>query len=276
MTDWAEGEVEVNGITIHYHRTGGKKPVVLLLHGITDNGLCWSRVARDLEQDYDVVMPDARGHGRSGGVETGFSVDILADDVAALIRALNPDRPYLYGHSMGAITAVSVAARYPELVRAIVLEDPPLLAGQPAQVAAEQEEEEQARARQWILDLREQPRNQRIARAAAENPDWVEEEIIPWADSKVEFDPEVSDYRDTLRAYPWRSSLARIACPVRLITGDPERGAIVTPQVAREAEGLLHHGRGAHIAGAGHSIHRDRYQETMEAVRAFLAAHRGA
>ena len=164
-----------------------------------------------------------------------------------------------------------MAARYPELVRAIVLEDPPLLDRQPGQVAGEQEEEERARARQWILDLRAQPRDQRIARAAEENPDWVEEELIPWADSKVEFAPEVSDHRESLRAYPWRSALARIACPVLLLTGDPERGAIVTPEVAREAEGLWHDGRVAHISGAGHSIHRDRYRETMAAVCAFLA-----
>jgi len=64
MTDWAEDEVEANGVTIHYHRTRGDKPAVLLLHGITDNGLCWSRVACDLDHDYDVLMPDARERGQ--------------------------------------------------------------------------------------------------------------------------------------------------------------------------------------------------------------------
>src|SRR5438270_253676 len=89
MTVWSEGEVYANGITIHYYRTGGdKKPSILLLHGFTDNGLCWSRVAHELEGSYDVVMTDARGHGRSGAIATGFSTTVLADDAAALIRAL--------------------------------------------------------------------------------------------------------------------------------------------------------------------------------------------
>ena len=94
MTAWSEGNVQANGITIHYHRTGGNnKPSILLLHGVTDNGLCWSRVAHDLEGSYDVTMTDARGHGRSGGIATGFSTTILADDAAALIRALGLEKP---------------------------------------------------------------------------------------------------------------------------------------------------------------------------------------
>ncbi len=43
MITWSEGNVAVNGISIHYHRTGGDKPPMLLLHGITNNGLCWTR-----------------------------------------------------------------------------------------------------------------------------------------------------------------------------------------------------------------------------------------
>src|SRR5205823_1964466 len=126
MTTSSEVNVQANGITIHYYRTGSdKKPSILLLHGITDSGLCWPRVAHDLEGGYDVIMTDARGHGHSGA-STDFSIALLADDAAAVIRALGLEKPYVWGHSMGAITAATLAAAYPDLVRAIVLEDPPL------------------------------------------------------------------------------------------------------------------------------------------------------
>jgi pimeloyl-ACP methyl ester carboxylesterase len=128
MTTWSEGNVQANGITIHYYRTGGdNKPSILLLHGITDSGQCWPRVAHDLEGSYDVIMTDARGHGHSGGSATAFSIALLADDAAAAIRALGLEKPYVWGHSMGAITAAMLAASYPDLVRAVVLEDPPLM-----------------------------------------------------------------------------------------------------------------------------------------------------
>ena len=95
MTAWSEGNVQANGITIHYYRTGGdNKPSILLLHGITDSGQCWPHVAHDLEGSYDVIMTDARGHGHSG-TSADFSIALLADDAAAVIRVLGLEKPYV-------------------------------------------------------------------------------------------------------------------------------------------------------------------------------------
>ena len=102
------------------------------------------------------------------------------------------------------------------------------------------------------------------------NPNWAEEEVIPWADSKAEVQTSVLERGGAPGSYPWREIMARIACPILLITGDPELGAIVTPEAAQEAKQLWKHGEVVHISGAGHNIHRDRYDETMAAVRTFL------
>ena len=59
-------------------------------------------------------------------------------------------------------------------------------------------------------------------------------------------------------------------CPILLNTGDPELRAIVTPDVAQEATRLWKRGKMVYISGAGHNIHRDRYDETMAEFRAFL------
>ncbi len=104
MTVLSEGNVQTNDITIHYYRTGGDhKPSILLLHGITDSGQCWPRAAHDLEGSHDVIMTDARGHGHSG-TSADFSIALLAEDAAAVIRALGLEKPCVWGHSMGAIT----------------------------------------------------------------------------------------------------------------------------------------------------------------------------
>jgi len=58
---WLTGNIVTNGIKIHYHRTGGDKPALVIAHGITDNGNTWSRIARELEDSYDVIMYDQRG-----------------------------------------------------------------------------------------------------------------------------------------------------------------------------------------------------------------------
>ena len=187
MTAWSEGNVQANDITIHYYRTGNKnKRAILLLHGITDSGQCWSRVAADLEGSYDVIMTDARGHGHSGTSAADVSIALLADDAVAVIRALGLQKPYLFGHSMGAITAATVAANYPDMVRAVVLEDPPLLDTPPSQsdinkaLVVTNEEQPTPFGWQWLFELRTLPREERIARGFALNPPWVQEEIIPW------------------------------------------------------------------------------------------------
>ena len=59
MSSWTSNTVDANGITLHYWRTGGDKPAIVLCHGITDNGLCWTRAARVLEARFDVIMLDA-------------------------------------------------------------------------------------------------------------------------------------------------------------------------------------------------------------------------
>ena len=270
MTNWIEGDVAANGANIHYYRTGSEgeaKPALLLLHGITDNGLCWQRVALALQDRYDIVMTDARGHGKSDRLGSEFSVSLLAEDAAAVIRGLRLDKPVVFGHSMGAITAAALAAQYPELVRALLLEDPPLRDGGTFELPAGFVETQS----RGFAALATMTPEERTAKGAALNPGWDAVEVEPWAQSKIEVDPAVLGYFGSFDRYPWREALARIRCPGLLITGDPDKMAIVTPAIGRDAVALWQGGEVAHIAGSGHCIHRDRYDETMAAINAFLA-----
>lgn len=269
MANWSEGYAPANGLNIHYYRTGGsEKPVIILLHGVMDDGLGWIPAARDLQGNFDVIMTDARGHGKTGGALKDFTYRLLADDVAALIGALELKKVYLFGHSMGAMTAAMAAASYPELVRAVVLEDPPFREDAPVQAESEQAAAQLVQFFQSILALKDLPPEQRLAGAHQYNPLWDEVELEPWIESKISFNPEVFQHLE--HGVAWREILPRISCPVLLVTGDPASHAIVTPPVAQEAANLWQQGEVIHIAGAGHCIHRDRYAETMPQIQAFL------
>lgn len=128
---WTHGSIEANGIPIHYVRTGGNKPSLLLLHGFQMDGLTWMRVAKALESDYDIIMPDARGHGRTGNAAQGASSLVMLEDTAAFIQALNLAPVLVLGHSMGADVAGRLAQSHPDLVKAVVLVDPALRAVNP-------------------------------------------------------------------------------------------------------------------------------------------------
>src|SRR5690349_3955745 len=118
-------DVVVQGTKLHYYRAGCDKPPLVLAHGLTDDGLCWTPVAEVLADTHDVIMVDARGHGKSDAPEDGYTLTNLAADLAGVIRELALDKPVILGHSMGAITALTLAASYPDMPRAILLEDPP-------------------------------------------------------------------------------------------------------------------------------------------------------
>jgi N-formylmaleamate deformylase len=268
MSEWYDGRVLAHGIHIHYTRTGGNKPPVVLLHGFTDNGLCWTPVARVLEQDYDVIMPDTRGHGLSDGPETGFSLEQRADDVAGLIQELALERPRLLGHSMGAAIAALLAADRPELVRSILLEDPPWFVATLLPLQTPGQDIKNNSFYKLIVGLKALTPDERLVAARASNPTWSEDELGPWIDSKEQLNIDVF-IADTPPP-PWREVVSRITCPILLITGDPEKGALITPERAQEASHLWRNGQVVYIAGAGHNIRRDQFSHYMQVITTFL------
>jgi N-formylmaleamate deformylase len=266
MAPWQSGEVAVNGLTLHYTRTGGAKPPVVLAHGFSDDGLCWTPVAEALEADYDVVMVDVRGHGRSAAPEHGYGSAEHAADLAGVIVGLGLKRPAVLGHSMGAASTLVLAGMYPDLPRAILLEDPPMW-----WIAVEATPVRPSPIRGGIIELKRITRDELIAQAHSQSPAWSEAELGSWADAKLRFSFNVLTVGEPA-AVDWPGTMRRITCPVLLITADPALGAIVTPEGAAALQALVPQTRIVHIAGAGHSIHREQFARYMETVSAFLTA----
>ncbi len=262
--------VVANGLNLHYYRYGRPgKPVIVLLHGLTDDGACWPRLVEALEADYDLVAPDARGHGLSDAPEHGYTPNDHAADMAAFIGALGLPPVTLIGHSMGGAVATAVAATYPELARAVVAEDPAWFdAGRRRSARARA-----ADARGWRKDLLAKQAltaEQVIAVERPRHPSWDESEWAPWAASKHRVRPQVFEWI-LEPPMPWRDMLARIACPVLLVAGDPALDVIVSPEMAAEAQALAASLHVAQIPGAGHSIRREQFAPYLDAIRSFLA-----
>jgi pimeloyl-ACP methyl ester carboxylesterase len=270
MTDWFSGDVTTNNIKIHYYRTGGDKRPLVLSHGATDSGLCWTRVARVLEADYDVIMPDARGHGLSDAPEQGYSSADHAADLAGLIRALGLEQPAVGGHSMGAATTLQLLADEPELAASGVLEDPPIRLGDASSTAPGRVNPRQA-IRQVVLDAQARGREAAIAQGRVASPTWAEEEFGPWADAKVHVSMHFLDAPFASRAQEWRTLVPRVKRPLLVVTSDPELGGIVTPEAAREAVQLLPTLRVVRLSGAGHNIRREQFDRFAATVQQFLA-----
>ena len=269
MSAWFSGDVIANGIRIHYYRTEGGNPPIVLSHGATDSGLCWVRTAKALESDYDVIMPDARGHGLSEAPESGYGPTEQAADLADFIRVLQLDRPALGGHSMGANTSFYAAANYPGLVRCAILEDPPFWSAT-TRGTPEEFEARRATMRQTTNERKAMTREAVEALGRQERPNWADEEFEPWAESKLRVSLSFAGAIRAAAPLTWQEALPKITCPMLLITGDPDKGGIVTPELAEKAKDLSSQVKVVRLSGAGHNVRREQFDGFLEAVRSFL------
>jgi len=119
--------VHANGIDIHYLDQGEGDTLVLLHGGVVSTNPLWTGVPiaypshmEALAARFRVIAPDTRGSGRTRHSDGPITFDVLADDVAALIRALGLERPAVAGFSEGGITATILGIRHQGSVRAIV------------------------------------------------------------------------------------------------------------------------------------------------------------
>jgi len=124
--------------------------------------------------------------------------------------------------------------------------------------------------RGWITELKRKMREELIAEQRAASPSWSEAELGPWADSKLRLSFNVLN-REGAATVDWPATVRRITCPALLITADPERGSIVTPEGATALQSLMPQLRVVHIPEAGHSIHREQFARYLDVVRTFLA-----
>lgn len=259
---WRKEIVTVAGGHLALHRTGSDGPPLVLSHGLTDNGLCWSRLAKALAPDFDVIMLDARGHGESSGFE-GVEVRDPARDLAEAIDALGLNAPILMGHSVGARATAACAAARPGLAAKVILEDPPLVPPtEPASIKPRAQ-----RFREQVERFHAMTEAEITAMGRAQSPLWHDDDFPAWAASKRQVDP------DAMPAYAtrWQDELAAITCPTLLIRGDAEAGGMVTPALAEEAAALNARLQVAYIPGAGHNLRRENFEAYLAAVRTFLA-----
>jgi len=268
LPNWTEGDLTIDGARLHYYRLGDRiRPPLVLQHGFSDNGLCWLTLAGDLQARYDIVLPDARGHGRSARLTRGECVDMTAD-LAGLIRGLGLERPIVAGHSMGAMMAAQLGAQYPDLPRALILEDPPWRLPQASDAPRPTLGQDSPQA-QWIKSLAGLSLEQLIERHRAEHPTWSDLVLHRWSEGKQQLDPNFFTAGD-LGWMDWQEVVPAIACPTLLITATPEKGGIVTPEVADMAHEMNELISVAHIPGTGHHVRFENYAAYRAAVETFL------
>lgn len=255
--------IAAGSLTSMFNGVNEGTPVVFL-HGFGDMGECWNAFVDRLGLTVPVYLVDAPAHGYSRfDPERGYVEQLVARTIE-FIRGLGQP-VVLVGHSMGALEAMYIAGDAPELIKAIVLEDPPMA----ADLALWRERATLDGLFNFLTAFREQDAVSAEAQILASQPGWPAAEFEPWVRSKQLADPAMRSNFDIHRE-PMETTLARIACPALLLTGDPVAHAIVTSETVQWARTQCPTLLFTHFEGAGHSIRRDAAEAVATTVRAWV------
>jgi esterase len=110
------------GLTLSFLDAGGERPVIIALHAHWMEGVTFAPLAEAMASEWRLIALDQRGHGYSDHAVTYSREDYLGD-IEALFRHLGLKQAVLLGNSLGGVNAYQFAARHPERVRALVIED---------------------------------------------------------------------------------------------------------------------------------------------------------
>jgi pimeloyl-ACP methyl ester carboxylesterase len=111
---------DVNGIKLYYETLGTGRPLILLHGGLGATSMFGPNLPA-LAQGRQVIGVDLQGHGRTADIDRPMRPQLMAEDIAALIKHLKLDRPDVMGYSLGGGVAMFLAVRHPELVRKLVI-----------------------------------------------------------------------------------------------------------------------------------------------------------
>jgi len=265
---WKQGKITLENGYLHYYRIGRESNIqIILIHGFTDNGLCWTEVATALRGKYDVIIPEMKSHGMSSRIQNNETID-MALDVKKLIQTLETPCPIIIGHSMGAMITYQLGTRFPDLSKAIILEDPPWRLPLQDRIMNTNRS-----IYEWAENLEFQSLEEIEAINRKDHPYWTHEMIRIMSESKKQYDStSVGVFSKILEENnrEWLSTINQLRIPALLIVGNPQLGGIVSDEVALKVKELNPGILIRKIPTVGHLMHFDKPNEFTNIVVDFV------
>ena len=268
--------VRVNGVDLHNLEIGKGVPIIFV-HGGLDDYRMWEAQLKPFSQRYRVIAYSRRYNypNNNPNIRHDHSAVVEADDLAALIKKLKLGRAHIVGHSYGAFTALFLAVRYPELVRTLVLAEPPVLRWA-------QEKPEGSALFTEFMDNLWTPAGQAFRRGDKEQAlrmtvtyfagEGVFEQVPEaqrkyWIANLREWQA-LTTSRDAFPALS-RADVKRIKAPALMLSG--ERTLTIHKFVDGELQPLLLNGDRVLISNASHDMWSEQPEACRQAALAFLA-----
>jgi esterase len=262
-----------------YHQVSGNsesEKKLVFLHGVMGFAANFRRIAKAFEADYEVLVYDQRGHGRSFKPETGYAPENYADDLLKIIDELGWKSIHLVGHSMGGRAAYYFASHFQDRVTRLVIEDiGPSMYQQGADFISRLLDSvpvpfiDKRTARSWFDSefqaiFASHPKKEQLAEYLYANLMENEQKEAVWRFSEAAIRESIAQGRARER---WED-IAELSVPTLVVRG--ENSTDLPREIylrMLKTNPLI---EGIEIPGAGHWIHADQPEMFIEALRTFF------
>ena len=221
----------------------------------------------ELAHEYQMLAVDLRGHGLSSNPDHGYNwADDFSEDVVALISHLGLKDVVLVGHSLGAMVAIPTAAKLPDVVSGVVLEDPPVYGHENAYQShwwKERLDFLYLSLEQKIERFLEAGHPIEMARAMAESKDRVSPGVL-------------EEFLNGQTAYDVEDWLPKISCNVLMMIGNPEKGGVVSSAYLQKLTELFRFTAISEWHNAGHGLHEVDPARFANELKQFMLGGEGA
>jgi 3-oxoadipate enol-lactonase len=254
-----------NGININVRSWGVGEPL-LLVHGLGMSSDLWFNQIPAFSARYRVHAVDLRGFGRSDkpSAAGAYAIEVLAEDIAAVIRGLGPDPVHFVGTSMGGYIGVQLAISSPSLCRSLSL----CHTGYRSSISPEVFDSRLAALKTQTMEAYAPlVAGQALAQPARPaNTEWLQEHL-----ARNDQRAYTQVLAEGLRGFDASPGLADITLPTLVIVGEQDR--VIPPVNGRNLSSKIPGAQLVEIAGVGHLSYMEEPEKFNQSVLAFLSAH---
>jgi pimeloyl-ACP methyl ester carboxylesterase len=255
-------------IKINYAEGTPNGAPLVTLHGDTARWQELNPLFNELEKDWHLYACDKRGHGKSSWGESYRVVDI-ASDISDFIERNIGEPVILIGHSGGAVASLVTATQIPELIKSLIVIDPP--------IRLREESVKGTYVYNYFLNVYDITTHKRTAREVISEmfPDMDEEGRQYLEDTFSTLDPEfVKTHLEDryLDGMDTQAVLEKITCPTLMLYGEIDKGGVVRDRDAEFFRAHIPNGKAIQIKDAGHLIHLDQLERMVELINQWLKA----
>lgn len=258
-------KITAGGVQLAYHDMGAGEPIVFL-HAFPLNQTMWNEQVAALSRNYRVITFDWRGFGASDAGETEVTMNVFADDLAALLDELQIERAIICGLSMGGYAAFAFYRQYAHRVKALILAD----------TRASADTEEGKKGRYEMAELARQSGAAALVESMTPKLLGVTSlQNKPTLVERVQQMIRAAQSEGVARALLGMAQrddatnlLAHITCPTLIIVGSEDK--LTPPSDAEKMSQMIPHARLEVIATAGHLSNLEQSETFNRLVADFL------